>query len=252
MKKLSEDQIKKITRIHAVFFEVLPVSLDETLTNFKRDLNPDSEIEIWMGMADEYEKCIENSQTKLDLNQKKEIFKSILSGSMMSDHVRVGEKRISAIVLSCLLTAIIIGSSVYFWEQKKPIVSVIPNEELSTEESPKIEIPLDVVDVRTTQLNVNKEFLGFVKIILKEQGFEHISTPLTIQWLNETRDQVIKEMNFNQGGYWSLQIDSIEYNLKGVLLKLSGSANITIDEGPQERNFEIQIEKDTAISDLWE
>jgi hypothetical protein len=186
------------------------------------------------------------------LNQKKEIFKSILSGSMMSDHVRVGEKRISAIVLSCLLTAIIIGSSVYFWEQKKPIVSVIPNEELSTEESPKIEIPLDVVDVRTTQLNVNKEFLGFVKIILKEQGFEHISTPLTIQWLNETRDQVIKEMNFNQGGYWSLQIDSIEYNLKGVLLKLSGSANITIDEGPQERNFEIQIEKDTAISDLWE
>jgi hypothetical protein len=82
---LSPDQVAKITRIQATFADVFPVSLDETITNFKRDLNPDNEIAIWLKMTDAYEKYITSRQTQLDLNKKKEVFKLILSRSMMAE-----------------------------------------------------------------------------------------------------------------------------------------------------------------------
>lgn len=81
---LSEEQIYKIEKIQSTFAEVYPVSLEETMTNFKRDQNPDSEIEVWLEMAKAYEKYL-NSEAKLDLKTKKEAFKLILSRSMMPE-----------------------------------------------------------------------------------------------------------------------------------------------------------------------
>ena len=82
---LTTEQIEKIEIIQSTFTEVYPVSLEETITNFKRDQNPDSEIAIWLQMADAYKKYLSSKQDKLDLNTKKEVYKLILSRSMMSD-----------------------------------------------------------------------------------------------------------------------------------------------------------------------
>lgn len=81
---LSVDQIAKIKIIQSTFEEVYPMSLDETITNFKRDLHPDSEIAIWLQMADAYKKYLNSKQGKLDLQAKREAFGLILSRSMMS------------------------------------------------------------------------------------------------------------------------------------------------------------------------
>lgn len=81
---LSLDQISKIKIIQSTFEEVYPMSLDETITNFKRDLHPDSEIAIWLQMADAYKKYINSKHGKVDLQAKREAFGLILSRSMMS------------------------------------------------------------------------------------------------------------------------------------------------------------------------
>ena len=81
---LSKEQIQKIQKIQSAFSEVYPISLEETITNFKRDQNPDSEIEIWLVMVKTYELYL-NSENKLDLKTKKEVFKLILSRSMMPE-----------------------------------------------------------------------------------------------------------------------------------------------------------------------
>jgi hypothetical protein len=81
----SPEQLEKIKRIHSVFSEVYPISMKETIENFKHDQNPDSEIITWTNMADAYENYLAGKQKKPDLNTKKEIFALILSRSMMPD-----------------------------------------------------------------------------------------------------------------------------------------------------------------------
>ncbi len=83
---LSQEQIEKITRIQSTFVEVLPVSLEQTITNFKRDENVDSEIDVWLNMVDAYENYLKSKQYKLNLATKQEVFKLLLSRSMMSDN----------------------------------------------------------------------------------------------------------------------------------------------------------------------
>ncbi|OXA75389.1 hypothetical protein B0A65_21880 [Flavobacterium frigidimaris] len=79
---LTSEQIEKIKNIHATFAEVDKSSLEQTITDFKRDLHPQDEIEIWMQMAKAYEAYL--SKNKKNLNEKKEIFRLILSRSMMN------------------------------------------------------------------------------------------------------------------------------------------------------------------------
>jgi type III secretory pathway component EscV len=81
---LTTTQIDRIKKIHSTFAEVYPISLEETLINFRRDENPDSEIEIWLQMVDAYEKYLKSRQKRLDLSTKEEVFALILSRSMMS------------------------------------------------------------------------------------------------------------------------------------------------------------------------
>lgn len=81
---LSSAQIDKIKQIHLTFAEVYPVSLEETITDFKRDAHPDNEIAIWSGMAEAYLKYLRYRTPNMPLHIKKEVFSLILSRSMMS------------------------------------------------------------------------------------------------------------------------------------------------------------------------
>lgn len=92
---LTADQIQRIKKIQSTFAEVNPSTLEETITNFKRDQNPDDEIAIWLQMANTYEKYLESKQSKLDLNTKKEIYKLILSRSMMSDEEAIANSKLT-------------------------------------------------------------------------------------------------------------------------------------------------------------
>ena len=92
---LTTDQIQRIKRVQSTFAEVYPVSLEETITNFKRDQNPDKEIDIWLQMAYTYEKYVSSKQNKLDLNTKKEVYKLILSRSMMSDEEAIANSKLT-------------------------------------------------------------------------------------------------------------------------------------------------------------
>lgn len=78
---LTSKQIEKITIIHNIFKEVDQSSLEQTITDFKRDQNPDNEIEIWLQMASAYKGYL--NKHRKNLEEKKEVFKLILSRSMM-------------------------------------------------------------------------------------------------------------------------------------------------------------------------
>lgn len=73
--KLSDEQIEKITKIQTVFYDVYPVSLEETITNFRRDRNPDNEIKVWFTMMQAYEKFVSN-HAEITLEKKSDAFKS--------------------------------------------------------------------------------------------------------------------------------------------------------------------------------
>jgi len=92
---LTIEQTKKIERIQSTFAEVYPVSLEETITNFKRDQNPDSEIDVWLQMANAYKKYLNSNQGKLDLNTKKEVFTLLLSRSMMSEEEAIAKSKLT-------------------------------------------------------------------------------------------------------------------------------------------------------------
>jgi hypothetical protein len=81
---LSTAQIEKIKKIQTTFAEVNPSSLEETITNFKRDRNPDNEIAIWLVMASAYENFISKRAT-LNLDKKEEVYKLILMRSMYNE-----------------------------------------------------------------------------------------------------------------------------------------------------------------------
>lgn len=82
---LSNLQLEKITYIQKTFEEILPVSLEETITNFKRDQNPDKEIEIWLQMAKTYQLFASKYPKEDEFELRKEAFGLILSISMADD-----------------------------------------------------------------------------------------------------------------------------------------------------------------------
>ncbi|MDY0930308.1 hypothetical protein [Chryseobacterium sp. CFBP8996] len=80
---LSAEQLLKIKHIQSTFQEVYPVTLEETIINFKRDQNPDNEIAIWLDMSSAYENYLKSQTSNVDLTKKQEVFKLLLSRSMM-------------------------------------------------------------------------------------------------------------------------------------------------------------------------
>ncbi|WP_445720431.1 hypothetical protein [Flavobacterium sp.] len=84
--ELTKEQIEKIKKIQSSFADVYKISLEETITNFKRDQNPDNEINIWLNMLNAYEKFIHKNGNEITLDKKQEVFKLILMRSMMEEN----------------------------------------------------------------------------------------------------------------------------------------------------------------------
>ncbi|WP_054850843.1 hypothetical protein [Olleya sp. ITB9] len=61
------------------------MSLKETISNFKRDQNPDNEIFIWLNMAKVFKAFTLENVEHQKLEVKKEAFRLILMRSMMSE-----------------------------------------------------------------------------------------------------------------------------------------------------------------------
>jgi hypothetical protein len=80
---LSEKQLENIKFIQEIFNEVCPISLEETITNFKRDQNPDNEINVWLNMAKTFQSFVLRNLGEEKLEVRKEAFKLILMRSMM-------------------------------------------------------------------------------------------------------------------------------------------------------------------------
>lgn len=81
---LSTYQMEKIKKIHSTFAEVDPLSLEETIEDFKRDKHPDNEIAVWLAMASTYEKFFSKNPST-DLAKKLEVYKVILTRSMENE-----------------------------------------------------------------------------------------------------------------------------------------------------------------------
>ena len=62
---LSPDLEEKIVFVHGVFKEVNPASLEKWKNDFKRDANPDKEIQIWIAMANAYEAYLKDKKRVL-------------------------------------------------------------------------------------------------------------------------------------------------------------------------------------------
>lgn len=82
---LNKEQLDKIKFIQETFNEVYPVSLEETITNFKRDQNPDNEINVWLNMAKTFQPFATENTGEEKLEIRKEAFKLILMRSMMPE-----------------------------------------------------------------------------------------------------------------------------------------------------------------------
>ena len=91
--ELSKEQIEKIKKIQSSLSEVYKISLEESIINFKRDQNPDNEINIWLNMLNAYEKFIHKNGNEITLDKKQEVFKLILMRSMMEENEAITETK---------------------------------------------------------------------------------------------------------------------------------------------------------------
>lgn len=80
---LSPEQMERIRKLQAVFVEVDGMSVEQWVDNFKRDLDPDRELEIWEVMAKAYTSFC--STRTLSSEAKREVYKVVLLRSMASE-----------------------------------------------------------------------------------------------------------------------------------------------------------------------
>lgn len=84
--ELPTELINRIRIIHKLFYDVLPISLEETINNFRRDYNPSREIKIWEHMAATYLEYLFGKD--VDIEYKKEVFEVILLLSIESNEYK--------------------------------------------------------------------------------------------------------------------------------------------------------------------
>ena len=85
--QLSEEQLRRIKKLHETFAEVDMSSLEKWIDNFKRDADPDSEIAIWERVANAYRNYC--SQRQLTLEAKGDVFQALVLRSMTADEEAV-------------------------------------------------------------------------------------------------------------------------------------------------------------------
>ncbi len=80
---LTEDQTARLRRIHETFAEVDGFTFEQRLDGFKRDMNPDHEIDVWERMAGAYERFCGTRQ--LSAEEKKDVYGLLLMRTMTSE-----------------------------------------------------------------------------------------------------------------------------------------------------------------------
>jgi len=93
--QLSEEQLRRIKKLHETFAEVDSSSLEKWIDNFKRDVNPDSEIAVWERIANAYTNYC--SRRGLTLESKDDVFQALLLRSMTSDEEAVKTLKLKAL-----------------------------------------------------------------------------------------------------------------------------------------------------------
>ena len=78
---LPEGFIECVQKYKGILAEVERISLEETILNFQRDINPDSELDIWELIASKYQDFT-NANPKLTLEDKRKAFGILLSSSV--------------------------------------------------------------------------------------------------------------------------------------------------------------------------
>ena len=77
---LPEGFIVRVQKFKDILKEVEKSSLEEAVSNFQRDMLPESELEIWEDMARRYEITLKHN-SQLDISEKTKIFKEILEST---------------------------------------------------------------------------------------------------------------------------------------------------------------------------
>ena len=80
---LTRDQLKDIKYLFETFKEVDSAKYEKWVEDFKRDKNPDNEIQIWMAMANAYNSYCQNR--KLSKEMKMEVYQIIVMRSSESE-----------------------------------------------------------------------------------------------------------------------------------------------------------------------
>lgn len=95
-KDLSAQQKMRISIIQQVLMEVNDTSLEETLNNFRKDLNPDSEIEIWEAIAGAYQQTL-RQKPAASLEEKQEVYRLLLLRSNMPAEEALAQANLSTL-----------------------------------------------------------------------------------------------------------------------------------------------------------
>ena len=77
---LTDVQTQRITKIKSSLQEVDAMPLEKWIDDFKRDANPDREIDIWEAISLAY--LSNTDHANYDIDKKKEVFKVVLMSSM--------------------------------------------------------------------------------------------------------------------------------------------------------------------------
>ena len=93
--QLSEEQLRRIKKLHETFTEVDSSSFEKWIDGFKRDANPDSEIAIWERVANAYTSYC--SRRQLTLEAKGDVFQALVLRSMTSDKEAVKTLKLKAL-----------------------------------------------------------------------------------------------------------------------------------------------------------
>ena len=81
--ELPRELVSRIVRLQPIFSEVYPISRDEWLDGFQRDLNPEPEVRKWEHMAAAFSEFLASNE--LDERARKEVFSLLLLRSTGDD-----------------------------------------------------------------------------------------------------------------------------------------------------------------------
>jgi len=73
--------IVRVQKFKEILREVETSSLEETISNFQRDLYPEEELLIWETIAHSYE-CVIKNEPELTITKKKDMFRKLLTAPL--------------------------------------------------------------------------------------------------------------------------------------------------------------------------